>query len=167
MRGTLHRCAKDGSWSNRFSRPSCRARAGTRGNAKLVPPRTCGAFQWYFRWQRVNLRLRKLDGEAFRRMELADLTKILRSANLEIESTPLLRKTPLWPPVPQMPRTSLALGQAWRDRGVGGCEKTAVHKLEVCFCKILTRSNYRCGQRWGLLERIFISESGKLTAATG
>ena len=76
VRGTLHRCAKDGSWSNRFSRPSCRARAGTRGNAKLVPPRTCGAFQWYFRWQRVNLRLRKLDGEAFRRMELVDLTKI-------------------------------------------------------------------------------------------
>ena len=24
-----------------------------------------------------------------------------------------------------------------------------------------------CGQRWGLLERIFISESRKLTAATG
>ena len=82
-------------------------------------------------------------------------------------SQPLLRKTPLWPTVTKMPRTSLALGQAWRDRGVGGCEKTAVHKLEVCFCKILTRSNYRCGQRWGLLERIFISESRKLTSATG
>ena len=38
VRGTLHRCAKDGAWSNRFSPPSCRARAGTRGNAKLVPP---------------------------------------------------------------------------------------------------------------------------------
>ena len=38
VRGTLHRCAKDGAWSNRFSPPSCRARARTRGNAKLVPP---------------------------------------------------------------------------------------------------------------------------------
>ena len=53
-----------------------RARAGTRRHAELVPPGICGAFQWYFAWQRVNLRLRKLDGEAFRRTELVDLTKI-------------------------------------------------------------------------------------------
>ena len=38
VRGTLHRCAKDGAWSNRFSPPSCRARAGTRGIPELVPP---------------------------------------------------------------------------------------------------------------------------------
>ena len=33
-------------------------------------------FLWYFAWQRVNVRLRKLEGEAFRSTELADLTKI-------------------------------------------------------------------------------------------
>ena len=68
---------------------------------------------------------------------------------------------------PKMPRTSLAHARARRDPGVGGCQNTAVHHLEVWFCKILARSNYMCGQRWGLLERIFISESRKLTAATG
>ena len=50
-----------------------------RGNARkrqTGPPRICGAFQWYFTWQRANLRLRKLDGEALRRTELVDLTKI-------------------------------------------------------------------------------------------
>ena len=56
-----------------------------------------------------------------------------------------------------MPRTSLALVRAWRERGVGGCQNTAVHNLEVRFCKIPTRSNHMCGQRWGLLEQIFTS----------
>ena len=53
------------------------ARAREREEApNWSPPEHVGACQWYFRWQRVNLRMRKLDGEAFRRMELADLTKI-------------------------------------------------------------------------------------------
>ena len=56
-----------------------------------------------------------------------------------------------------MPRTSLALVRAWRDWGVGGCQNTAVHNLEVRFCKIPTRSNHMCGERWGLLEQIFTS----------
>ena len=56
-----------------------------------------------------------------------------------------------------MPRTSLARVRAWRDRGVGGCQNTALHHLEVRFCKILARSKYRCGHRWGLLEQIFTS----------
>ena len=81
--------------------------------------------------------------------------------------TPLLRQTPLYTHVTKMPRTSLAHARARRDPGVGGCQNSAVHHLEVWFCKILARSNYMCGQRWGLLERIFISESRKLTAATG
>ena len=38
VRGTLHRCLKSGAWSSRSSRPSCRARAGTRGNANWSPP---------------------------------------------------------------------------------------------------------------------------------
>ena len=56
-----------------------------------------------------------------------------------------------------MPHTSLALVRAWRERGVGGCQNTAVHNLEVRFCKISSRSNHMCGQRWGLLEQIFTS----------
>ena len=36
-------------------------------------------------------------------------------------------------------------------------QNTAVHNLEVWFCKILARSNCTCGQRWGLLEQIFTS----------
>ena len=52
------------------------ARVGTRGNAELVPPGICGAFQWYFAWQRVEVKLQKLVGEAFLRRESADLTKI-------------------------------------------------------------------------------------------
>ena len=64
-------------------------------------------------------------------------------------------------------RTSLALIPTWRELGVGGCQNTAVHRLEVWLCKILARSNYMWDQRWGLLERIFISETRKLTAAIG
>ena len=60
-----------------------------------------------------------------------------------------------------MPRTSLALVRAWRERGVGGCQNTAVHNLEVRFCKIPTRSNHMCGQRWGLLEQIFASVASR------
>ena len=131
------------------------------------PPGICGAFHWYFTWQRVKVRWRKLEGEAFRSTELADLTKILQSAALEDESTPILRQTPLYTLVSKMPRTSLALIPTWREREVGGCQNTAVHHLEVWFRKILARSNYMWGQRWGLLEQIFISESRKLTAATG
>ena len=56
-----------------------------------------------------------------------------------------------------MPRTSLALVRAWRERGVGGCQNTAVHNLQIRFSKIPTRSNHICGQRWGLLEQIFTS----------
>ena len=149
-----------------FTSVVSRGRGNTR-KRQTGPPRICGAFQWYFAWQRVNLRLRKLDGAAFRRTELANLTKILRSAALEVESTPLLRQTPLYTHVTKMPRTSLAHARARRDPGVGGCQNSAVHHLEVWFCKILARSNYMCGQRWDLLERIFISESRKLTAATG
>ena len=62
---------------------------------------------------------------------------------------------------------SVARNWAWRNRAVGGCQNTAVHHLEVCFCKISVRSNYMCGQRWGLLQQIFISESGKRPVATG
>ena len=69
----------------------------------------------------------------------------------------LLRTTPLYTLPSKMPRTSLALVRAWRERGVGGCQNTAVHNLEVRFCKIPTRSNHMCGQRWGLLEQIFTS----------
>ena len=75
--------------------------------------------------------------------------------------------TAVYAPVTKMPRTSLAHARARRDPGVGGCQNSAVHHLEVWFCKILARSNYMCCQRWGFLERIFISESRKLTAATG
>ena len=67
----------------------------------------------------------------------------------------------------KMPRTSLALVQAWRAWGVGGCQNTTLHNLEVWFCKISSRSNYRYGQRKGSFEQIFISEFGKLIAATG
>ena len=56
-----------------------------------------------------------------------------------------------------MPRTSLALARAWRERGLGGCQNTAVHNLQIRFCKFPTRSNHMCGQRWGLLEQIFTS----------
>ena len=35
------------------------------------------------------------------------------------------------------------------------------------FCQISVRSNYMCGQRWGLLQQIFISQSGKRPVATG
>ena len=73
--------------------------------------------------------------------------------------------TAVYAPVTKMPRTSLAHARARRDPGVGGCQNSAVH--QVWFCKILARSNYMCGQRRGLLERIFISESRKLSAATG
>ena len=31
-------------------------------------------------------------------------------------------------------------------------KNTVVQFVEVWFCKISTRSNYRCGQRWGFLE---------------
>ena len=87
--------AKGGACSKTFSRLTCRARVGTRGNAELVPPEICVTCQWYFAWQRVEVRLRKLEGEAFLRRELADLTKIQRSAALEVEPTQLLRKTPM------------------------------------------------------------------------
>ena len=52
------------------------ARVGTRGNAELVPPGICGALQWYFAWQRVEVGLRKLEGEAFLSRESTDLTII-------------------------------------------------------------------------------------------
>ena len=65
-----------------------------------------------------------------------------------------------------MPRTSLALIRTWRERGVGGCQNTAVHHLEVWFCKISARSNYMCCQRWGLLERIFISVASRARGNT-
>ena len=68
-----------------------------------------------------------------------------------------MRKTPLKTLQPKVLRTSLALVPTWRERGVGGCQNTAVHNLEVRFCKIPTRSNHMCGQRWGLLEQIFTS----------
>ena len=42
-----------------------------------------------------------------------------------------------------------------------------MHNLEVWFGKISVRSNYMRGQRWGLLQQIFISESGKRRVATG
>ena len=67
------------------------------------------------------------------------------------------------------------VGRSHRDLGIRSLGSpvnlafvlnTAVPHLEAWFCKILARSNYMCGQRWGLLERIFISESRKLTAAT-
>ena len=69
-----------------------------RGNARqrrTGPPEVCGALQLYFAWQRVEVSLRKLGGEAFLRRELADLTKTQPSAALEVEPTQLLRKTPL------------------------------------------------------------------------
>ena len=69
--------------------------------------------------------------------------------------------------VPKILGASVALNWAWRNRAVGGCQNTAVHHLEVWFCKISVRSNYMCGQRWGLLQQIFISESGKRPVATG
>ena len=53
-----------------------RARAGTRRRAELVPPGICGAVQWYFAWELVKVRSQKLEGNAFRKTELADLTKI-------------------------------------------------------------------------------------------
>ena len=137
-----------------------RARARTRRHAELFPPGICGAFQWYFAWELVKVRSHKLAGNAFRTTEMADLAK-------EVESTHLLRTTPLYMLLTKMPRTSLALFPTWREQGVGGCQNTAVHHLEVWFRKILARSNYMWGQRWGLLEQIFISESRKLTAATG
>ena len=65
-----------------------------------------------------------------------------------------------------MPRTSLALIRTWRERGVGGCQNTAVHHLEVWFCKISARSNYMCCQRWGLLKRIFISVASRARGNT-
>ena len=52
---------------------------------------------------------------------------------------------------------NVALVRAWRNLGVGGCQNTAVHNLEVWLRKISVRSNYTCGQRWGLLEQIFRS----------
>ena len=65
-----------------------------------------------------------------------------------------------------MPRTSLALIRTWRERGVGGCQNTAVHHLEVWFCKISARSNSVCCQRWGLLKRIFISVASRARGNT-
>ena len=65
-----------------------------------------------------------------------------------------------------MPRTSLALIRTWRERGVGGCQNTAVYHLEVWFCKISARSNYMCCQRWGLLKRIFISVASRARGNT-
>ena len=94
-----------------------------------------------------NWKLKHFSGRNRQRTELADLTKIQRSAALNVESTQLLRKTLLYTLASKMPRTSLALVRAWRDWGVGGCQNTTVHNLEVRFCKISSRSNYRCGQR--------------------
>ena len=42
-----------------------------------------------------------------------------------------------------------------------------MHNLEVLFCKISARSNYLCGQRWGVRKQSVISESGKQPVATG
>ena len=65
-----------------------------------------------------------------------------------------------------MPRTSLALIRTWRERGVGGCQNTAVHHLEVWSCKISAGSNYMCCQRWGLLKRISISVASRARGNT-
>ena len=61
---------------------------------------------------------------------------------------------------------NVALVRAWRNRGVGGLQTTAVHNLEVWFCKISARSNYMCCQRWGLLKRIFISVASRARGNT-
>ena len=68
--------AKGGACSSGFLFRSPRARAGTRANAELVPPRICGAFQCCFASQSVKVRSLKLEDDAFRRTELADLTEI-------------------------------------------------------------------------------------------
>ena len=65
-----------------------------------------------------------------------------------------------------MPRTSLAHARARRDPEVGECQNSAVHHLEVWFSKISTRSNYMCGQRRGLLKRIFISVASRARGNT-
>ena len=65
-----------------------------------------------------------------------------------------------------MPRTNLALLRRWRERGVGGCQNTAVYHLEVWFCKISARSNYMRCQRWDLLKRIFISVASRARGNT-
>ena len=59
--------------------------------------------------------------------------------------------------MPQILGASVALQWAWRNRAAGGCQNTAVHHLEVWFCKISARSNYMCCQSGGVLKRIFIS----------
>ena len=84
--------AEGGACSSGFLFRSPRARAGTHANAKLVTLRIGGAFQYCFASQSVNVRSLKLEGDAFRRTELAHLTKIERSAALEVQSTSLLAK---------------------------------------------------------------------------
>ena len=111
-----------------FTSVVSRARGNTR-KRQTGPPRICGAFQWYFAWQRVNLRLRKLDGEAFRRTESVNLTKIQRSAALEIELTQPVRKTPLQTKVSEVLRKSVALVRSWR--GFVYCNLDTFARYEV------------------------------------
>ena len=47
---------RGGACSSGFLFRSPRARAGTRANAELVPPRICGAFQCCFAWELVKVR---------------------------------------------------------------------------------------------------------------
>ena len=55
--------------------------------------------------------------------------------------------------------------QVWPLMGRG--ETGGSEDAKTPLCKISVRSNYMCGQRWGLLEQIFISESGKRPVTTG
>ena len=66
----------------------------------------------------------------------------------------------------KMPGASVALNWARPNRGVGGCQNTAVYHLEVWFCKISARSNYMRCQRWDLLKRIFISVASRARGNT-
>ena len=89
--------------------------------------------------------LRKAAG--FDTMILQDAGRGFYRTEVETEGEGKHSPTEESPSGPQILGASVALNWAWRNRRVGGCQNTAVHNLEIRFCKIPTRSNHMCGQR--------------------
>ena len=124
------------SCSSRFSRPSCRARAGTRANAELVPAQNMWCFSVLFCVAKCESEIAKTGR---RRTPKDGIGRSHRDLAIRSLGSPV--------------NLAFALN-------------TAVYHLEVWFCKISARSNYMPCQRWDLLKRIFISVASRARGNT-